>query len=494
MEGVVMRIFLGQDKTVNCDLNKIVKILNSICEQISFTTLTDEAGDTSSDKVIDFETERMMISQKLRKLKSEKGPDLFIYITTRPYRDNFYFHKKGNIMVLSLKHWEHYTDLPIENGIFYFIADILVLELDNTFRHKDITGCIYDFLGHKPGVDLGMKMAYICEECRERLSPIIKKDKGLAALYKDTTKILDVLNNTSRWGKSVFYVLEDKSFKYLDWSTFEDEIAEFYRKLGVEVKQDFNLGGFQIDIYLIEETPSHRKIKTAIECKFHRDKIGNRAVNDFIRMFDTLKQSGYVDRGVMVSYSGFTQDAQLVSRNNSSVELIDYKSLKEIVSEKTKTTIKELEENSNKLFSSDEYKYKALSEKKEKTANIFVIMPFSEDYDDIYYLGISETIKHLGYGCERVDEMEFVGGVLDKIYSSIKNSILIIAEVTTKNPNVMYELGYAHAIDKPVILLTKDITNSPFDIRGHNHIIYSSIVNLRELLTNRLKAILEFEK
>ena len=55
----------------------------------------------------------------------------------------------------------------------------------------------------------------------------------------------------------------------------------------------------------------------------------------------------------------------------------------------------------------------------------------------------------------------------------------------------MYELGYAHAINKPVILLTKDISSAPFDIRGHNHIVYSSIVNLRESLANRLKGTLE---
>jgi len=488
-----MNIFLEKDKTISCDLSKIIQVLNSICSTCSFSATSERTIERPQSKPIDFEEERERITKKINTLKTKKEPDLFMYITTRPYEDHYYFHKKSNIMILSLNFWEQYTSLPIENGILYFIADIIALKIDNTFRHQDTTGCIYDFLGRKAGVDLGMKMGYVCESCRTRLASKLKTNKNLSALYDDVTKMLDVLNNTSRWGKSIFYFLEDKSIEYLDWSTFEAEIAQFYRKLGAEVKQDVNLGGFQIDIFVVEETPSRQKIKTAIECKFHKDKIGNRAVNDFIRMVETLKEAGSVDKGVIVSYSGFTQDAHLVSNNSSAVELLDYRGLKQIVSNKTKVDIKELEESSSKLFASNEYKDKEAVElkEKEKSAMIFVIMPFSEDYDDIYYLGISETIKNLGCSCKRVDEMEFVGGVLDKIYSSIKTSRLIIAEVTTKNPNVMYELGYAHAINKPVILLTKDITSAPFDIRGHNHIVYSSIVNLREHLTNRLKGILD---
>lgn len=484
-----MKIFIEKDNTIDFDFNKTANVLNSICKSITIETLSRKITDKVSEEFINFNDEKSRILKIMRTLKM-KRTDLYMYVTARPYHNNFYFHKEDSVTVLSLNYWDQYTDLPIENGVFYFIADILALTIDGSFRHQENTGCIYDFLGYKAGIDIGMKMGYICEDCRKRLSPEIKSNKHLFALYNDVTKILDVLNNTSRWGKSVFYILEDKSIEYLDWATFEDETAEFYRRLGAEVKQDVNLGGFQIDVFVTEETPSKQKIKIAVECKFHKEKIGNRAINDFIRMIETLKQSGHVDKGIMLSYSGFTQDAHLVSENSSSVELIDYKSLKHKVSKKTKVDIKVLEESSNKLFASDEYRYKEVKEKKERAANIFVIMPFSDDYDDIYYLGISETIKELGHSCKRVDEMEFVGGVLDKVYSSLQNAKLIIAEVTTKNPNVMYELGYAHAINKPVILLTKDIASAPFDISGHNHIVYNSIVNLRERLNNRLQAML----
>ena len=317
-----MIIVLEKDNTISCDLSKIILVLSSICTTCSFSAASDRFNERSSNKAIDFEEERERITKKIKNMSNKKEPDLFMYVTTRPYEDNYYFHKKSNIMILSMNFWEQYTSLPIENGIFYFIADILALEIDNSSRHENTTGCIYDFLRLKTGVDLGMKMGYVCELCRKRLSSNLKSSKNLSALYDDVTKILDVLNNTSRWGKSVFYFLEDKSIEYLDWSTFEAEIAQFYRKLGAEVKQDVNLGGFQIDIFVVEETPSRQKIKTAIECKFHTDKIGNRAVNDFIRMVETLKQAGSVDKGIIVSYSGFTQDAHLVSNNSPTVELI----------------------------------------------------------------------------------------------------------------------------------------------------------------------------
>jgi nucleoside 2-deoxyribosyltransferase len=89
-----------------------------------------------------------------------------------------------------------------------------------------------------------------------------------------------------------------------------------------------------------------------------------------------------------------------------------------------------------------------------------------------------------------VDEIEFVGGILDKIYNSIVNSKIIIAEVSSLNPNVYYELGYAHALNKPVILITKDISSAPFDLRNYNHIVYKNIVDLREKLKRRLGVLL----
>ena len=151
-----------------------------------------------------------------------------MYLTFRRYVDNYFSHSAKNIMIWSFWGWKYYTNLPLENGLFYIIADILALKLDRSFRHDEITGCIYDFLWNKTGIDMGMKMAHICEGCLTRVKDKLKDKKSLGIL-SDLIKILDLLSNSSRWGKSVFEVENDTNLAILDWSTFEDEVAQIYR-------------------------------------------------------------------------------------------------------------------------------------------------------------------------------------------------------------------------------------------------------------------------
>ncbi|HJP19611.1 MAG: hypothetical protein CMD96_03550 [Gammaproteobacteria bacterium] len=117
-------------------------------------------------------------------------------------------------------------------------------------------------------------------------------------------------------------------------------------------------------------------------------------------------------------------------------------------------------------------------------------MSFSAEYDDLFYYGIYGAIKTCEAVCKRADQIEFTGDILQEVYKNIKDARMIIAEVTEHNANVFYELGYAHALNKPVILLTKDITKCPFDIAGFNHIVYKGIKDLEKKLTARLKALL----
>jgi nucleoside 2-deoxyribosyltransferase len=85
----------------------------------------------------------------------------------------------------------------------------------------------------------------------------------------------------------------------------------------------------------------------------------------------------------------------------------------------------------------------------------FVLMPFSESFSDIYELGIKEACNDAGAYCERVDEQIFQERILDRIYNQIAKADIIIADMTGKNPNVFYEVGYAHALGKNTILLTQ---------------------------------------
>jgi hypothetical protein len=104
---------------------------------------------------------------------------------------------------------------------------------------------------------------------------------------------------------------------------------------------------------------------------------------------------------------------------------------------------------------------------------VFVLMPFSDEFSDIYELGIKTACQSAGAYCERVDEQIFVGNILDRIYNQISKADLIVADMTGRSPNVFYEVGYAHALNKMVILLTKDANDIPFDLKHYPHIVYS---------------------
>lgn len=373
----------------------------------------------------------------------------------------------------------------MENGLFYFIAHELALRIDRSFQHRDTTGCIYDFLKDKTSVDLGMKMGYICESCRERVEEIKGRSGDARNMFDDLVNILEITAGCSRWEKSVLDFETDISIKHLDWSTFEDEVAQLYRILGAKVKQNVNLSGFQIDIYAEEETPSKQKIRVAVECKLHKAKVGNLLVNDFARIVETLKEAKFVDKGVIISYSGFSKDAHLVSERTG-IELLTLEDLRQSVSMAKNIPVSNLEKSTIKFIES---KKELPEERKAKSPEIFVLMPFTPDFYDVYYLGIHEVVTSLGYSCKRADEIEFVGDIMSKIYESIANARLIIGEVSVQNANVYYELGYAFALTKPVILLTKDLSSAPFDMRGQNHIVYKNIVDLRKKLKNRLSSI-----
>jgi hypothetical protein len=118
----------------------------------------------------------------------------------------------------------------------------------------------------------------------------------------------------------------------------------------------------------------------------------------------------------------------------------------------------------------------------------FVLMPLSEKFADVYQLGIKDACTSAGAYCERVDEQIFDERILDRIYNQIAKADLVVADMTGRNPNVFYEVGYAHALGKLTILLTQNAEDIPFDLKHFPHIVYSKgISTLREELTRRVK-------
>lgn len=105
--------------------------------------------------------------------------------------------------------------------------------------------------------------------------------------------------------------------------------------------------------------------------------------------------------------------------------------------------------------------------------NAFVLMPFAQELVDVYNFLIVKGLEQSGYVVKRADDIKSQNNILSDIISAIVSSDLIVADLTGSNPNVYYELGVAHALNKNVILLTQDIDELPFDLRSYRVISYS---------------------
>ena len=116
------------------------------------------------------------------------------------------------------------------------------------------------------------------------------------------------------------------------WSAFETAVAEFYRRLGAEkVQRNFNLGGNEIDVYVEEKTASGQIIRTAVECKFYKKKVPKDVVLHFATIAKFLRDTGLIDKAVLVAYSGFTPSAFSVARS-AGIELQTFQDFESKVS------------------------------------------------------------------------------------------------------------------------------------------------------------------
>lgn len=103
----------------------------------------------------------------------------------------------------------------------------------------------------------------------------------------------------------------------------------------------------------------------------------------------------------------------------------------------------------------------------------FVIMPFGVPWDDYYSQIYSPAISDAGIQPVRADEVFRAGSILQDIVNLLSDCSLVLADITDNNRNVHYELGLAHAIGKPTVLVAPRDLNLFFDIGQERMITYS---------------------
>jgi hypothetical protein len=109
----------------------------------------------------------------------------------------------------------------------------------------------------------------------------------------------------------------------------------------------------------------------------------------------------------------------------------------------------------------------------EQGTSCFVMQPFSGTLGGYYESVFKPAIEQAGLTPVRADAEIFgTGKIMDQIWRGIRAATVLVAELTSKNANVFYELGLAHALEKPVILVSSNQEDVPFDLRHIRVILY----------------------
>ena len=106
------------------------------------------------------------------------------------------------------------------------------------------------------------------------------------------------------------------------------------------------------------------------------------------------------------------------------------------------------------------------------TNTCFVIMPFHSLFQTEYEKVIKRAAASVGLRCDRGDEIYAHQSIVQDVWKSIRQARVIVAELSGLNPNVMYEVGLAHAVGKPIVLLTREQDGVPFNLRELRFIYY----------------------
>ncbi|HEJ7432715.1 TPA: hypothetical protein ACKETJ_001477 [Staphylococcus aureus] len=92
---------------------------------------------------------------------------------------------------------------------------------------------------------------------------------------------------------------------------------------------------------------------------------------------------------------------------------------------------------------------------------------------------------------QRSDLISSTNKITDEIIDGLTNSELVIVDLSTHNPNVFYELGYRHALERPTITMINKDENIPFDVSAYRTIYYSElyadVVNAKDQLKETIK-------
>jgi len=198
-------ILANENENINID--GLIIVLNSICSHLTFEKYN---GIISIPDTVIYEDTFNKI-----KLDIEDNVKYFFIFTNKRYNNNYFYEENSKIIIVSYYLWEKLTSLPKSNGVAFFIANQLAIEIDKSFRHdindKSKPECIYDFLIDKTGIDTSIRASLICPKCNNRIKEKIKNSEKKMHAYNNLKALLNEIGNASKWDDEIISFWDKKN-------------------------------------------------------------------------------------------------------------------------------------------------------------------------------------------------------------------------------------------------------------------------------------------
>lgn len=182
-----MLVSIHVDNTLPLPLDLFCARLSGICKSIAFRP--GNIGFRFDTEFVSYPDSYQDLPKNF--LKSVAADDHVILATAVQYDNNYFFEGAGKLVIVSFAGWNLLTNLPVTNGLAYFIAALLGGQRHDGAMHEENTGCLNDQWWDKTGVDVGMRAAFLCNSCSDA-SPLSRD------LLNDVKSILDFVSSASR--------------------------------------------------------------------------------------------------------------------------------------------------------------------------------------------------------------------------------------------------------------------------------------------------------
>jgi hypothetical protein len=119
---------------------------------------------------------------------------------------------------------------------------------------------------------------------------------------------------------------------------FERQVAHLYRISGASVEHNKDVGGNQVDVWVIERTSAGTDVRLVVECKDLTSPTGVRLVNELATKVDLLRGKALADVGVLVSRSDFSRHARIAAELHG-IRLVMLEDLQHVVQAPTRVVL-----------------------------------------------------------------------------------------------------------------------------------------------------------